>query len=701
VTDAAGTRTFAYNATLQPESETLSGPAGYTLTRAYDAQGRGAGFDLGPDHTIGYDYDAQGRFASVNWSLTGHTGTATYAYVNNSQLLEGVTFDSGLSSLYSYEPNRNLKTSVSNAYGVTLVSQYDYRYNEIGQRTSRVDTGAAFDQPGFVLWQYNERGELINEDRYVGADIHDTSQPKDAWDRAYAYDPIGNREVATTWDETAGAPETFTYTTNNLNQYTQIADGTSQSLTYDADGSLTAWSEAGATTLYTWNGENRLIAVQPQSPTQGDLKVTFAYDYMGRRFQKTVYGYDSGDWVQTKTVSFTYDGWNLAKETTQQGATQTTQHYAWGLDLSQSIHGAGGVGGLLTLATPTSQYNYCFDANGNVGQLVGEDGDIAAAYEYDGYGRLGQHQGALPGVNPFRFSTKYADPDAKLYYYGYRHYNAKMGRWLCLDPAQESGGYNLYAYVQNPISDFDILGLKKYCERERRVALAAEKKYKEAEAAALSALEVYSELTQQLEIGENQREAYFRLRDKSTDISLDSWKRQFAFDKAMEWKAEMPSYVELEDLRSRHAMWEERLKTAAQTLKDMEPTYIHSVAHYNRCVDECPNWYCRWGSAWIGTATSGGAIMSLYAGAASSVTGVGAVAGGTAAAAFTIASITNDYITFHYCGPKLAMAIDVISVKFPSMIWVSLGSSSLELAEGLSSEVPQKDMSCDLSWEEF
>ena len=44
-------------------------------------------------------------------------------------------------------------------------------------------------------------------------------------------------------------------------------------------------------------------------------------------------------------------------------------------------------------------------------------------------------------------------------YYGYRYYNAEMGRWLSRDPIGERGGYNLYAMVGNDgVNWIDLLG---------------------------------------------------------------------------------------------------------------------------------------------------------------------------------------------------------------------------------------------------
>ena len=141
---------------------------------------------------------------------------------------------------------------------------------------------------------------------------------------------------------------------------------------------------------------------------------------MGRRTEKTKFTYTSGSWTETEKTEFIYSGWNLIKEK----SSQKEKYYVWGLDLSQSIEGAGGVGGLLAFIDKANskRYAYTFDGNGNVGQLVDIDtGDLAGSYRYDPFGRLIAVDGVVDDDNPFRFSTKYFDGESGLYYYGYRY----------------------------------------------------------------------------------------------------------------------------------------------------------------------------------------------------------------------------------------------------------------------------------------
>ncbi|MCD4779486.1 MAG: hypothetical protein K8S27_02905, partial [Candidatus Omnitrophica bacterium] len=163
-------------------------------------------------------------------------------------------------------------------------------------------------------------------------------------------------------------------------------------------------------------------------------------------------------WTVDTTKHFVYDGWNVIQEIT---TAQPTKYYVWGLDLSQSLQGAGGVGGLLAVIEGTSSWNYLYDGNGNVGQMLNSTtGAIEAHYEYDPYGNSVLSTGALASSNPYRFSTKYLDDEFNLYYYGYRYYDPETGRWLNRDPIDEQGGLNLYVLLNNnSINSIDHLGL--------------------------------------------------------------------------------------------------------------------------------------------------------------------------------------------------------------------------------------------------
>jgi RHS repeat-associated protein len=206
--------------------------------------------------------------------------------------------------------------------------------------------------------------------------------------------------------------------------------------------STTGGGAGGEGWYLQWNGENRLIAAEKSGagvPPAEAITLNFAYDHQGRRISKTV---STGETSFAHT--YLYDGWNLIQESTTTGAatpSSRTNHYVWGLDLSGTLQGAGGIGGLLTVtrtgdATPSSRtYAPAYDANGNITEYVDlADGTIVAHYQYDAFGNTITQSGSEASSFPHRFSTKYTDDETGFLYYGYRYYSPELGRWVNRDP---------------------------------------------------------------------------------------------------------------------------------------------------------------------------------------------------------------------------------------------------------------------------
>ena len=151
-------------------------------------------------------------------------------------------------------------------------------------------------------------------------------------------------------------------------------------------------------------------------------------------------------------------------------STNTTEvQYFWGMDLSETLQGAGGVGGLLAVSSNGSFYFPAYDNNGNITKYIDENGNVVAAYEYDDFGRLLSSSGPMSDFFRFRFSTKYFDAETSLYYYGERFYSPVLMRWLNRDPIEEDGGLNQYAFCENnSVSFFDKLGQKIFAIRHMK-----------------------------------------------------------------------------------------------------------------------------------------------------------------------------------------------------------------------------------------
>lgn len=138
--------------------------------------------------------------------------------------------------------------------------------------------------------------------------------------------------------------------------------------------------------------------------------------------------------------------------------------YTRGNDLSVSLEGAGGIGGLLArtryfAGTPTSSYFYFADGNGNITYMIDTNQTMVASYRYDPFGNIISKSGSLADVNVYRFSSKEIHANSGMYYYGFRFYDPNLQRWLNRDPIEERGGVNLYSFAMNrPVIFYDAYG---------------------------------------------------------------------------------------------------------------------------------------------------------------------------------------------------------------------------------------------------
>lgn len=422
VTDATGTRNFSYDsATLQLTSETLDSAfySSHELQRSYDALGRSVGYTLQDStssalSTVSYSYEpTTGRLSTVS----DGSDSFTYGYNPSSNLLASITAPYH-NVMYSHETNRDLMTVIDNQVSGVSLSSYTYSYDSLGRRINRSQSGSAISTTSTDTFGYNDRSEVIGSTNSI--------ETAAEWNPTYSYDAIGNRKSSTGFIEA-------NYTTNSLNQYDSITlDSSPLTIpSYDADGNLlsnSAWT-------YTWNNENRL-----QSATDGTTTLNFTYDYQGRLVRK-----DDGTDIEV----YLYDSWNrIATFKIHSSLFTLHSSFLWGLDLSGSMQGAGGVGGLLKEGDlyPT------FDANGNITQKLDNEGEVAMSVTYDPFGNI--IEGILFG--DYGFSTKPLINDLDWYYYGFRYYDPVPGRWPNRDPIEEDGGLNLYGFgYNNPINGVD------------------------------------------------------------------------------------------------------------------------------------------------------------------------------------------------------------------------------------------------------
>ena len=403
------------------------------------AVGRPAGLVVKIDgdfsQSICYDYGVDGHLSGmVLTNAQGRTVSVEYDW-EQGRLAGCTVFDSSGAPIFARTQTRAsrrpaLVTTVTNAGFEPLTSNlssrtFSYAYDAVGRPVER----------GADAFAYNARGEVTN------ATIDSA-----AW--SYAYDLIGNR---TTASDSAGATA---YAANAVNQYTAVGAWTPS---YDLDGNLQGDGSLG----YTWDAAGRLASARDPNAGRGDPWWSFEYDHRGRRVMKRNWTV-LGNWSPPDGHSvYFYDGWNLVHEIRVSGSYQTSHvDYFWGPDLSGTLQGAGGVGGLVAVSVDGDFYFPGYDNNGNVVGYWDESGSLVAEYAYDAFGNTISSSGSMASVFPHRFSTKYYDAETDLYYYGYRYYSPSLGRWISRDPIEENGGSNLYCFCRNSGTEFvDAFGL--------------------------------------------------------------------------------------------------------------------------------------------------------------------------------------------------------------------------------------------------
>ena len=357
---------------------------------------------------------------------------------------------------YTYDDIGNRKMATANAqisnYSANSLNQYSQRtvpgvVDVLGAAQADATVTVTFPASGGTIFPTTRQGELYA--RQLTVDNSTAAQ--------YASVKVtGVKNLVGPSGEDAVTEETRSV----------LVTGTPEVFTHDADGNLTA----DAKWTYAWDGENRLKSVETSAAavTAGVAKarLEFAYDGQGRRVAKKVSNWSPGGWVLASSTLFLFDGWNLLAELRLNPSTSTFDlhsSYVWGTDLSGSLQGAGGVGGLLfsTYSLNLTPYTSAaaYDGNGNVIAYVDlATGNRSATYEYGAFGETLIADGPAAELFPFRFSTKYHDTETGLVYFGFR-YKGEYG-FINRDPVEENGGINIYGYLQNnPINAIDLLGL--------------------------------------------------------------------------------------------------------------------------------------------------------------------------------------------------------------------------------------------------
>jgi len=179
------------------------------------------------------------------------------------------------------------------------------------------------------------------------------------------------------------------------------------------DGNLTSDS------LWTnvWNGENRRSTIESRTTLPAGAKVKEQWTHLadGRWIERIVSTNNGTSYYPSLTNRYVWDGQILLAVLDHTNGLVLS--FMRGLDLSGSIQGAGGVGGVLAVKAGTSAqcgamanttHFTCYDGNGNVTALVDTaTGSESGRYEYGPFAEGIRLNGAMAKLNPVRSYDNY------------------------------------------------------------------------------------------------------------------------------------------------------------------------------------------------------------------------------------------------------------------------------------------------------
>jgi len=291
------------------------------------------------------------------------------------------------------------------------------------------------------------------------------------WHERYAYDAAGNITDAA-WPSPDGsaptpAPDADTpaeVDERGTRQYagTLLRRAGAVHYEHDSQGRITLRRRArpsGAPLVwhYTWDAEDRLTEVT----TPEGAVWRYHYDAFGRRTAKQRLT-ATGDVAEQ--TQFTWDGHLLAEEHQGTAAADSAGGKATTWEWQPGAFRP------LTQATrrPSDSanqdwydaafYTIVTDPVGTPTGLVDPDGHLAWNGRTTVWGVSAPDSPGEAGC-PLRFPGQYHDPESGLHYNYHRHYDPATARYTCADPLGLSAGPNADAYVTNPLTWLDPLGL--------------------------------------------------------------------------------------------------------------------------------------------------------------------------------------------------------------------------------------------------
>lgn len=279
-----------------------------------------------------------------------------------------------------------------------------------------------------------------------------TGVQADGWQEEYGYNAAGDQTNATF---PAGAPGQETSGSRDLTG-TRVTRAGRTRYDYDAQGRMirrrtTTLSGRISTWHFTWNAEDRLT----EACTPDGSVWQYHYDPLGRRLRKQRLGSDGH---VLESVDYSWDGAQVAEQ--RSGGITMVWDYDGMRPLSQRE----------ARTDPDQQevdrrfFAIVSDLTGSPSCMVAPDGTVAWRARATAWGAT-QWNSDATAYTPLRYPGQYFDLETGLHYNVNRYYDPQTARYISPDPLGLAAAFNHYAYVPNPCTMADPLGLAG-CERD-------------------------------------------------------------------------------------------------------------------------------------------------------------------------------------------------------------------------------------------
>ncbi|MET8182216.1 DUF6531 domain-containing protein [Streptomyces sp. NPDC005336] len=450
--DAAGQVT-SYTYDSADRLAQATGPEGTTLALAWDGYGR-LRSETVDGRELTYTYD---EFDRLNGRTTPTGATTSWSYDAAGRRAGMVACGRAIDFTYD-SAGRELARRVGET--VTL----EHTFDALGRMTGQAVTAQGGRSIQSRAYTYRSDGNLIGiEDQLSGSRSFDldaagrvTAVHATNWTETYAYDAAGNQTSAS-WPASHPSQEAVGERTY---EGTRIRRAGKVRYEHDELGRIvlrqkTRLSRKPDTWRYEWDAEDRLASVI----TPDGTRWRYTYDPLGRRTAKLRLAEDGETVVER--VDFTWDGTTLCEQTTTSPALAHPVTLTWdhqGLrPVSQTERIAAADGSQDEI--DSRFFAIVTDLVGTPSELVDEHGDIAWHTRSTLWGATAWAASSTT-YTPLRFPGQYHDPETGLHYNFFRHYDPETARYLTPDPLGLSPAPNPLAYVPNPHTWVDPLGLK-------------------------------------------------------------------------------------------------------------------------------------------------------------------------------------------------------------------------------------------------